>query len=129
MKLRSIAMMAVLAVSPAVGAEKLAALAPTAPLTCRIVAKQYCDQSDCSRQPVKLWNVIDFQRQTYARCDRNGCDTFEAHIGRSGVYTNIDIEGRGLLAKIDEDGVFMEIVTLGVTAYVSHGTCVRRQHQ
>ena len=109
----------------ALAAEKPVAPAAvaTAPLTCRATTKQYCDTGGCKPQPITVWNVVDLQRSTYARCDRNGCDSYTAKISRSGVYTNLEIEGRGVLAKIGEGGAFMEIVTLGTTAYVSHGRC------
>jgi hypothetical protein len=94
------------------------------PVTCTISAKYACDMSGCNPVQATVRNVVDQSRQTYARCDSRGCDTFDAHYSRSGAFIVIDVPGRGMTAKIsDEMSKFVEITTLGTLALVSFGAC------
>ena len=69
-------------------------------------------------------NILDLSRQTYARCDAKGCDTYDAQYSRSGAYFVVDVPGRGLIAKIATDmSAFLEVATAGTTALVSFGSC------
>jgi hypothetical protein len=62
--------------------------------------------------------------QTYSRCDIRGCDKYDAIFSRSGIYTVIDVPGRGLTAKLVTDlSAFLELATIGMQALVSFGAC------
>ena len=91
---------------------------------CRITQKLSCAAGDgCSPVAISTWNVVDFTRQTYSRCDQKGCDSYPASFHRSGAFTIIDVPRRGMVAKIANTGGFLEVVTIGLDSLVSHGTC------
>lgn len=116
-------------------AERLLELAPGAAgpaiglFRCEISKKHLCGPGGCETAIAAVWNAIDLEQQTFARCDRNGCDTYQAAVSESGVFTNIAIVDRGLMARLSATGEFMEVASLGTTAYVSHGRCIRQREQ
>jgi hypothetical protein len=59
----------------------------------------------------------------YTRCYQKGCDEYDMKLVRSGEYALIEVSGRGMLAKINTAGSFMEVVTLMDQALISYGTC------
>jgi hypothetical protein len=77
--------------------------------------------------------IIDFDNKTYTRLDTKGSDTYDAQFNTAGVYTNIQTTTpKGVLVKVQTEEVlnndpfyltYMEIVTLGLDSYISHGTC------
>ena len=77
-----------------------------------------------------VWSVINKVANTYARCEAKGCDTYGARIALSGMFTNIEIPGRNVLARLAEFDVyeikkfsFSEVVTQFHAVYVSYGSC------
>jgi hypothetical protein len=99
--------------------------APAQTLRCDISSKVQCEPGGaaCRRIDAKVWNVVDLGRRTLARCDQRGCDAYPANFVRSGAYTNILVPERSLLAKLSENGSFLEVATLTETVLVSFGTC------
>ena len=96
-------------------------------LECRVTQKLSCAAGEgCTPVAATTWNVVDLARQTYARCDQKGCDSYPASFNRSGVFTVIDVPRRGMVAKIADTGGFLEVATIGMIALVSHGTCRQR---
>lgn len=94
------------------------------PLRCTWTEKVQCDPgSGCSAQPIKTWATIDLDGRRYQRCDRLGCDTYDASVTRSGVYRVIDLPGRGVFTKLADDGRGTEVVSLGNSVLVSQGHC------
>lgn len=96
-------------------------------LACRISRKQVCDEEECRAVEAEVWNVIDLEAETYARCDRLGCDTYPATMSLSGMFKSVALPESGAMAKVGTDGSFVETVTMGTTAYVSHGRCTYQQ--
>ncbi len=95
-----------------------------AEVRCDIQSKMNCSPSGCSDNALGAWNLIDFDSSRISRCDKNGCDHYTMTVTRSGAYLNIEVPGRGILVKMREDGSdYLEVVTLGTIALVSHGTC------
>ena len=94
-------------------------------LRCEIAAKHYCTADrGCSATSTPVFNRIDIGRGTYARCDANGCDEYDAVLSSSGKFTLIEVPGRDILAKMSRDGsMFLEVVTLATDVYVSFGSC------
>ena len=105
----------------------LAASIPSALLAeenCTIRQKYSCEAAGCKTVSPAVWNVIDQAKKTYARCDPRGCDTYDAQFKVSGDFTNIEVPGRGMLAKIGANGgAFVEVVTIGSSVLTSFGTC------
>lgn len=96
-------------------------------LDCRITRKHVCDDDGCRPVEAKVWNVIDLDAPSYARCDSMGCDTYPAAMTMSGIYKSVALPQHGAMAKVGTDGTFVETVTLGTVAYVSHGRCAYPQ--
>lgn len=98
--------------------------ASTQTVICAISTKYSCGAAGCNQTQVTVQNILDLSRQTYARCDAKGCDTYDAQYSRSGAYFVVDVPGRGLIAKIATDmSAFLEVATAGTTALVSFGSC------
>ena len=71
-----------------------------------------------------MFNVVDLDRKTIARCDSAGCDTYDATISESGIFLNIAVPLNGLMAKLTPaTGEFVEVVTLVGQVYTSFGSC------
>ena len=99
--------------------------ANAAPLTCRWTAKQQCDAgTPCRTIPASVWTTVDKQTQRYQRCDRKGCDSYTAVVTVGpGAFTVYDLIGRGVFLKMEAGGGATEIVSLGHSVLISHGTC------
>lgn len=94
------------------------------PVRCTWTEKVQCDPGmGCTAQPVRTWATIDLAARRYQRCDRLGCDTYDAHVTRSGIYYIVDLPGRGVFAKLGADGQGTEVISLGRGVLVSHGRC------
>ena len=109
-------------------AEPLQLPKPPQTVMCQASAKFSCAaETGCGEARLGVWNVIDMQGQTYARCDSRGCDKYDARMSRSGAFIIIDVPGRGMTAKLAADmSAFLEVVTIGTQALVSFGTCQMR---
>ena len=95
-----------------------------AEIRCDIQSKVSCSSSGCIDNQPGAWNLIDIDSGRISRCDKKGCDQYAMTVTRSGAYLNIEVPGRGILVKMLTDGSdYLEVVTLGTTALVSHGTC------
>ena len=101
-----------------------AASANASTLRCTHVTKQFCDADGCNRIEPKTYNTISTDPALFSRCDSIGCDGYEYVVTRSGVYLTFEVPGRGLMAKMSEDGSeYVEIATLTTGVYISHGYC------
>lgn len=110
-----LAALALLAASPSLAAGAL---------KCEITKKFQCGfDGGCLPLSPKVWNIVDKDRGTFARCDSSGCDTYQARFFQSGNFLLIEVTGRGLFAKISESMGFLESASLGLGVLVSHGQC------
>lgn len=103
----------------------LPTIAPAKTLKCTWTEKQQCaPQQSCRPAPLGLWSKIDLKKRKYQRCDRNGCDTYDAtvQVDRA-AFTNIDLPGLGVFVKIGPDRRGTEVVSLGNVILVSQGRC------
>jgi hypothetical protein len=95
-----------------------------APLSCVITAKFACMPAGCGAVETGMFSVIDMQSGSFSRCDRRGCDEYEATFSSSGQYIVIDLPGRGMVAKMSANGAeYLEVTTLGTNTLVSFGAC------
>ena len=105
------------------------AFAPSAlakPLRCDFTVKRQCDDTgQCRVLPPVVWGLFDPERKTYSRCDRNGCDTYDATVTHSGIYTVVSLPANGLFAKIADDGSAVEVASIGTDVLISYGKCKR----
>jgi hypothetical protein len=100
---------------------------PAKQMRCEVASKFSCGSDGCT--PVdtgSAFNLINLNESTFSRCDRKGCDEYAATITRSGVYLNINLPERAVLAKLDMTGdKYVEVVTLGTAVLISFGRCNR----
>jgi hypothetical protein len=101
-------------------------------LRCEISQKYVCEADGCKPSAPTTWNRIDLKKGTYARCEGNNCETYEARISHSGVFTIIELPGRSAMARIADPVAevagfkalsFHEVVTQFHTVFVSYGSC------
>jgi hypothetical protein len=94
------------------------------PVTCAISANYACEVGGCNQSQGSVRNILDLSRQTYARCDAQGCDTYDARYSRSGAFIVVDVPGFGITAKLATGmTAFLEVAIKGTTALVSFGSC------
>ena len=102
----------------------LASPAFGAAIRCEITSKFACSPSGCVENALGVWNLIDIDAARFSRCDRNGCDHYTMSQTTSGIFTNIEVLGHGMLARMSQDGSqYVEVVTLGTDVLVSYGSC------
>ena len=92
-------------------------------MTCVTQTMSFCEGGQCRQiqNPNKSW--VDLEPDKMKRCDNKGCDTHAIDTARSGEYLNISIGNKGYLLKIDGNGRFVEVATLGLTTIVKNGKC------
>jgi hypothetical protein len=111
----------------------LALLAVPAPLaaetlTCTPSKKFYCSPEGCKAVPAKVRVVIDTDKQTYSRCDRNGCDKYDATVNMGGIYLNVLVPGKSVTAKVEFPSLqYLEVASLGLGMYASYGRCKSKE--
>ena len=102
----------------------LASEVVAAQLRCDIQSKVRCSSTGCTDSVLGLWNLIDLEGGRLSRCDQKGCDHYQMVVTRSGIYLNLEVPGRAMLAKMTMDGSdYLEVATIGTTALISHGSC------
>jgi hypothetical protein len=93
-------------------------------LTCEVHEAYACRPgAGCIKHVPRTTSRVDSDRKKYTRCYQKGCDEYDMKLVRSGEYALIEVSGRGMLAKINTAGSFMEVVTLTDQALISYGTC------
>jgi hypothetical protein len=94
---------------------------------CNAAEKQLCSPGKgCQAGIVTVYSTFEATapgKARYSRCDRNGCDEFEANTYNSGVFLLIELPGRAVFAKVGPDGSWTEVVSLGHELIVTHGRC------
>ena len=63
---------------------------------------------------------------TYSRCDRQGCDTYEALVRESELFENWQLVEPGVVTlkrTLSGDWSFVEVATLGLQVYKPFGQC------
>jgi len=97
---------------------------------CIPVKKFYCDGNTCESTEPKVFNLIggNSSSPTISRCNKNGCDTYDAALGDSGEYKNIQpVDPKGFVFKMSYNTIdkkFVEVETLGLDTFVSYGYCM-----
>jgi hypothetical protein len=96
---------------------------------CFPIKKLLCDTGGCTEAKPVVFNLIGGSRNdaTISRCDSSPCDTYAAVIEDSGDFKNIQtIFPRGMLWKMSYESVdkkYVEVITLGISAYITYGYC------
>ena len=105
----------------------LAEPATAAEFICNASEKQHCSPGQgCQKGVVAVFAKFEATapgKARYSRCDRNGCDTYEADTFGSGAFLLIELPGRATFAKVGPDGSWTEVVSLGHEVMLAHGQC------
>ena len=107
----------------------LAVSAPSAaePLSCTPSQKFFCTKEGCKTAPAEVRAVIDTDKQTYSRCDKNGCDKYDATMSIGGIYLNVSVPGKSVTAKVEIPSLqYFETISAGLGVYISFGRCSRK---
>jgi hypothetical protein len=93
-------------------------------MTCVTQVFNVCEEGQCRQiiNPNKSW--VELELNKMKKCDGKSCDTYPVDVARSGEFINIAIGNRGYLLKIDGEGRFVEVSTLGLMTIVKNGKCV-----
>ena len=98
--------------------------APSATVQCQFSEKVQCDRgTPCKALKPSVSVKINFAAKQYSRCDKAGCDNYNAVISQSGAYKIIEIPGRAMFAKIGPNGISTEVVSIMNSVLVSQGVC------
>lgn len=110
-----------------VAALALAVPATAAEFVCNASKKQHCSPGHgCQKGVVTVsakFEATGPGKARYSRCDRTGCDTYEADTYTSGTFLLIELPGRATFAKVGPDGAWTEVVSLGHELILAHGQC------
>jgi hypothetical protein len=91
-----------------------------------------CNNGRCTPAAPTTFYFVDHGTEagTYFRCDKKGCDEYQAIVSVSGEYTTIVLPANALLFRVDTGtalpkfrGDFVDIATTGTTAVISTGKC------
>ena len=91
-------------------------------VVCTPISRSWCGAEGCSQGEVGgtyVW--IEPEAKTYSRCDGKSCDTYTASFNVSGIFVNMEVPGRSMIAKLSTETM------LGLAAMVSHGRCQRHE--
>jgi hypothetical protein len=109
------------------GIQRSVADLPTHRMRCQPTSKVVCESGSCKSIEPTTFILLGERKgeKIYSRCDRNGCDHYEAQSSISGIYDNWQLsESRGVVFKRAVDNSeFIEVATLGLQAYLSWGAC------
>ena len=106
---------------------------------CFPTKKFLCTSDNCTTEEkpsvfILIGSSIDGPKMS--RCDRAGCDTYDAVMEKGGEYINAQTKDpRGLIFKmsfsnnaLNNQNEFVEVVTLGLNTQVSYGYCKFRNN-
>jgi hypothetical protein len=96
------------------------------PLRCTFDHKLECDRRGCEPyvDTGGIWNQIDPERESYARCNWRGCDIYVAGFRPSGAFTVIDLPEINAMAKLSTtEQNLVEVGILGMDVVISYGSC------
>jgi len=101
---------------------------PTHTKLCIPEQLEVCNGDTCEMKKPTVFLLIDEVGQTYSRCDRKPCDTYEVTFQQSGAYTIINPKPpkRGEV-RLAADGTYVETNSLLGVVYINRGQCGKAQ--
>jgi hypothetical protein len=101
---------------------------PEHQVVCFPSSKVFCGGGECKADIPVVFNLLgsnEWGQTTMSRCDKNGCDTYDAVAEGAGDFLNVQtIAPRGMMFKSSKvSGEYIEIATLGLGAFISFGYC------
>jgi len=93
-------------------------------LKCEPKSGFICTKHECKRRDISSYIILDKNKNSITRCDKENCETFEAQFEQTGSFVNIQSKGAiGSLIRILGDSRYKEITTVGLDAYIANGDC------
>ncbi len=93
-------------------------------LKCEPKSGFICTKHDCKRRDISSYVILDKNKNTVSRCEKEICESFEAQFEQTGSFVNIQSKGAvGSLIRILGDSRYKEITTVGLDAYIANGDC------
>ena len=84
-------------------------------LTCIPSQKFFCSSKGCKAVPAKVRAVIEMDKRAYSRCDRNGCDKYDATMSIGSIYLDVLVPGKSVTTKVEITSVqYFETVNAGL---------------
>lgn len=91
---------------------------------CESTKSLVCNVSGCRDVTPVVSIKLNFKSKTYERCSQGACSTFEMQSTSSGVYTFVDLPGRGVMFKALNNGQhFVDVASSNSTLFVNFGAC------
>ena len=95
---------------------------------CTPTTKVVCVDGECEKVAPNTFYLLGKTTagHTYSRCDRLGCDTYDALVRESGLIENwqlVEPSGVTLKRTLSGDRSFVEVATLELQVYISFGQC------
>lgn len=83
-----------------------------------------CSKHECKRRDIFSNIILDKNKKTVSRCEKDICETFEAEFEQTGSFINVQSKGAiGSIIRILGDSRYKEITTVGLDAYIANGNC------
>jgi hypothetical protein len=84
-----------------------------------------CTSEGCKRTPATVSVRLDLEKNTYARCDEAGCDSYPMTFSKSGIFTIVNLPNNGstFLKVVNDGSEYLEVQSLILAVFQSFGTC------
>ena len=92
-------------------------------LKCQPESMNTCVDGICNSTKPNITLFWKPKEQKIGRCNSSSCDYYKVVVSHSGAFTNISLPANGMLVRIGEDGMYTEVVTLGLMTIVYNGRC------
>ena len=91
---------------------------------CTATKRIVCEEGECKYVKPTVFFLLGSEgdKNTYSRCDQQGCETYDAITKEAGLYENWQLaDPQGIIFKraLSDDQTFLEVATLGLQVYVS----------
>lgn len=90
---------------------------------CSPTTARMCSSEGCRDSAPSIWVDLDFTKRTYARCDKQGCDTRAATVSSGGVVTSVTLAGGTFLKSLNDGSEFIDVASSSTTAFINTGHC------
>lgn len=97
-------------------------------LRCHPTRAELCGPAGCAvaKQKPKIRQSWEPATNKFSRCDADGCDTYDAQVSYSGIWTTLSFPGRAMFTRVTAKGDYYEVLTQMDLIYIYRGKCERR---
>lgn len=93
---------------------------------CTPTVMYVCTSQGCESHTPAASVLLDFDKQSYSRCEKDNCETYNMTFSASGIYTTVMIPASsGTFIKIVNDGSeYIEVASFHLAAFQNFGFCL-----